>query len=270
MADQPAPQPPGRRPSRRLVIAVVLAVLVLAGVITGVVLGTSSPSRHPAALPVSTPPPTIAASSSATPTPSASPSPSATPTSARPSAPHEVVASSAPTEFEIKGPAFDIRANVCGMLNIRPLDPPGEQHHTVCWVKEGFGVPPGSTSGTTYILGHAWGQDDLEVLNGLSSTAMKQVLTATPVQVSGVDTYPVTAMDGYTLTLRTGSGVLTYTVRDAYAVSKNQAGYVQPLMNQTIPNRVVIITCGELNHRDYDYNIIVDAYLAGSVSAQHA
>ena len=60
--------------------------------------------------------------------------------------------------------------------------------------------------------------------------------------------------------------MLTYTVKDAYAVSKSQAGYVAPLMDQSIPNRVVIITCGELNHKDYDYNIIVDAYLTSSVA----
>ena len=28
-------------------------------------------------------------------------------------------------------------------------------------------------------------------------------------------------------------------------------------MNEHTPNRVVIITCAELNHVDYDYNIIV-------------
>ena len=28
--------------------------------------------------------------------------------------------------------------------DVRPLDPPGEQHHTVCWVDDGFGVRPGS------------------------------------------------------------------------------------------------------------------------------
>ena len=266
MVDQPTPQP-GRRPSRRVLLVVLLAVLLVAGAVTGIVLGTSTSPKHPAAVPLSspsTPAPTPITSPSSTPTPS--PAPSSTPTSV----PHEVVSSSAPTEFELKGPAFDIKAHVCGMLNIRPLDPPGEQHHTVCWVKEGFGVAPGTTSGTTYVLGHAWGQDDLEVLNGLSSTAMKQVLSAKPVKVSGIDTYPVTAINGYTLTLRTGAGVLTYTVRDTYAVAKDQAGYVQPLMNTTIPNRVVIITCGELNHHDYDYNIIVDAYLTSSRSTQPA
>jgi hypothetical protein len=35
-------------------------------------------------------------------------------------------------------------------------------------------------------------------------------------------------------------------------------------MNEHTPNRVVIITCGELNHIDYDYNIIVSAYLTSS------
>ena len=254
MAEHSAPQPPARRSWRRATI-VVAAVVVIAGAVTGVVLGTSSSPKHKAAL-APAPTPTI--------TQAAPPSPA--PTSAAPSVPHDVVAAAAPTSFEIKGAAFDIKAHVCGMLNIRPLDPPGEQHHTVCWVKEGFGVAPGSDSATTYVLGHAWGQDDQEVLNGLSSTAMTQVLKAKPVKVSGIDTYPVTAINGYKLTLTTPKGVLTYTVKDVYAVAKSQAGYVQPLMDQSIPNRVVIITCGELKHHDYDYNIIVDAYLTSSVA----
>ena len=262
MAELPAPQPPARR-SRRVLILVAVAILALVATITGVVLGSSGAPRHPAALPpVTTPSPTPTTPSPTPTTPS--PTPSSSPV------PHEAVSSSAPTQFELKGPAFDIKAHVCGMLNIRPLDPPGEQHHTVCWVKEGFGVAPGTGSGTTYVLGHAWGQDDLEVLNALSSTAMKQVLKTSPVKVSGIDTYPVTAINGYTMTLRTGTGLLTYTVRDTFAVAKEQAGLVQPLMDASIPNRVVLITCGELDHRDYDYNIIVYAYLTSSVAAQPA
>jgi hypothetical protein len=185
--------------------------------------------------------------------------------------PHDFVAAAAPTSFSIKGTAFTIKADVCGMDYVRPLDPPGNQHHTVCWVQHDFGVAPGSKAlGTTYVLGHAWARDRLEVLNALSEMAMRQVLPlrkqGRTTDVSGVPTYPVTKLDGYVVRLRTASGTMRYRVRDAYAVAKEQAGNVAPLMAEHTRNRVVIITCGELNGVDYDYNIIVEAYLTSSVA----
>ena len=255
---QPTPAPSHRR-RNIIVIAVVAAAMIAAGVTTGVLLSNRHHHKHP----VAQAPQTQAPITSATPT---TPAPSTT--APRP-VPHEVVAAAGPTAFELKGSGFDIKAHVCGMENVRPLDPPGEQHHTVCWVREGFGVAPGTKSGTTYVLGHAWGQDSNEVLNPLSEAAMKQVLkTKNPVPLAGVDTWPVTAMNGYLLTLRTPKGTLTYTVKDSYAVRKSEAGNVKPLMNETTPNRIVIITCGELNHHDYDYNIIVEAYLTSSVATK--
>ena len=255
---QPTPAP--RRRISKLMISVWVVAIIAVGVAVGVIATRSPAAKHHAA---ATAPTTGVATTPAAPTP--------TPSTSAPTAPaliHEVVAAAAPTAFELKGAGFDIKAHVCGMDYIRPLDPPGEQHHTVCWVKEGFGVAPGTSSGTTYVLGHAWGQDDQEVLNDLSSMAMKQVLTEEnkPVQLSGVDTWPVTAMNGYVLTLTTAKGTLKYTVKDVYAVRKSEAGYVKPLMDESTPNRVVIITCGELKHHDYDYNIIVDAYLTESIA----
>lgn len=255
MAAEETPPTPRRR-INTVLLAVGAAIIVAVGVTVGLLVTHSSGHKHPAAAPT----PSI------TPTPTPSSSVAASSSSAAP-IPHEVVAAAAPTQFELKGPAFDIKAHVCGMLNIRPLDPPGEQHHTVCWVREGFGVAPGTTSGTTYVLGHAWGQDSQEVLNALSEAAMKEVLAAKhSVPMSGVDTWPVTSMNGYILTLKTPKGTLNYTVKDVYAVRKSQAGNVQPLMNESTPNRVVIITCGELKHHDYDYNIIVDAFLSSSIA----
>jgi hypothetical protein len=179
---------------------------------------------------------------------------------------HQAVAPAVPTAFEIKGKAFDIKAKVCQMPYVRPLDPPGDQRHTVCWVDSQFGVAPGSSgAGTSYILGHSWAEAPL-VLNALSITAMKQVDTKHPVLVSGVPTYPVTALNGYTVTLTTATGRLTYAVRSAFAVSKEQAGNVAALMAAGTPNRVVIITCGVLNGQDIDDNVIVNAYLTSSVA----
>ena len=64
-----------------------------------------------------------------------------------------VVKLTGPSGFLLWRRAFDIKANVCQMKYVRPLNPPGDQIHTVCWVRKGFGVAPGSDSGgTSYIL----------------------------------------------------------------------------------------------------------------------
>jgi len=178
----------------------------------------------------------------------------------------------APVRFAVYGPAFRIRAHVCGMAAVFPLDPPGEQHHTVCWVDHGFGVAPGSDTATTYVLGHAWAEDSQEVLNKLSSRAMKQVLHEVAQHqvrmVDSVPTRPITNLDGYHLVLHTPAGTLRYVVRSAWAAPKAVAGYVHSVMNQKVPHRLVLITCGERNGTDYDYNIVVNAFLVSSVASR--
>ncbi|MGH4017651.1 MAG: sortase domain-containing protein [Pseudonocardiaceae bacterium] len=179
--------------------------------------------------------------------------------------PREFVAPAAPTGFEMSGPAFDIKADVCQMAYVRPLDPPGDQERTVCWVREDFGVAPGSDSGgTSYILGHAWAKTPL-IFNPLSELAMQEVTGQNPEMQSGVPTFPVKAINGYNIVLRTPNGTLTYTVTRTFAVSKSQAGDVESVMANT-PNRVVLITCGVKDGVDADYNIIVDAYLTSSTA----
>jgi hypothetical protein len=239
-----------------------VAALAVLATAAGVLI--TQRSHHHSAAPVvaeiAAPPP------APTPTHPVPAPPTSTKPVARAAAPHEAVAPAVPTAFEIKGKAFDITAQVCQMPFVRPLDPPGDQRHTVCWVDSQFGVAPGSSAaGTSYILGHSWAEAPL-VLNALSITAMKQVDTNHPVLVSGVPTYPVTVLDGYTITLTTATGRLSYTVRSAFAVSKEQAGNVAPLMAANTPNRVVIITCGVLNGVDIDDNVIVNAYLSSSVA----
>ncbi|WP_338185789.1 sortase [Jatrophihabitans sp.] len=261
MAETPPYQAPTGSKVRRRVLALAAVLVVVAAGAT-VLAWPRSTAGHPRAVPTYTPlPPSTSA-------PAPSPTPTPTPTPTKPAVPHDVVKPAGPVSFHFTGPSVNITATVCGMAKVFPLDPPGEQHHTVCWVKEGFGVAPGSHSATTYVLGHAWGQDDHEVLNQLSSRAMVDVLKAKPKYISGIRTYPVTDLNHDTLTLRTKNGTLKYTVADAYAVSKSQAGYVKPLMDTTIANRIVLITCGELDHRDYDYNIIVEAYLTSSIAAK--
>jgi hypothetical protein len=180
--------------------------------------------------------------------------------------PHEYVAAAAPSAFSYGGHGFTVQAHVCGMNYVRPLDPPGEQHHTVCWVQHDFGYAPGSAGqGTTYLLGHAWAEDPAEVLNPVSERATTQVLRQDRTRrLDGIRVHPVTALNGDVITLRTGTGVLAYTVRSAYAVDKAQTGNIRSLMDEHSRNRVALITCAELDGVDYDYNIVVNAFLIAS------
>jgi hypothetical protein len=236
-------------------VALTVAIAVILGV-TGCGASKSSFGREatgmPAGVPVPHPPPLFRDPPAGPPDP--------------PAVPHEFVAPATPTGFEMSGPAFDIKADVCQMNYVRPLNPPGDQKHTVCWVRKGFGVAPGSDSGgTSYILGHAWAKTPL-IFNPLSELAMQEVTGRDPEIQSGVRTFSVKAINGYNIVLRTPTGILTYTVTRAFAVSKSQAGDVKSLMANT-PNRVVLITCGVKGGVDVDYNIIVDAYLTSSTAA---
>jgi len=238
----------------RTKVALTVAVALILGV-TGCGPSESSSRREAPVVPAAVPAPNP---------PALPPDPPALPPDP-PAPPHEFVAPAAPTGFEMSGPAFDVKANVCQMKYVRPLDPPGDQKHTVCWVRKGFGVAPGSDSGgTSYILGHAWAKTPL-IFNPLSELAMQEVTGRNPELQSGVPTFPVKAINGYNIVLRTPTGTLTYTVTRAFAVSKSQAGEVKSLMANT-PNRVVLITCGVKGGVDVDDNIIVDAYLTSSTA----
>ncbi|PZS35471.1 MAG: hypothetical protein DLM58_03695 [Pseudonocardiales bacterium] len=231
-------------------------VLVAVGLAVGsAVHHATPPAQHRSAVPpaVVTPPPAAVVAP-------------VQPVHHAPTVPHDRVAAAAPSAFQIKGSAFDIKASVCAMENIRPLDPPGDQLHTVCWVRSGFGVAPGSKSGgTSYILGHAWAQAQL-VFNPLSELASKEIDQQHPVVRDGVATFPVKHLNGYRVTLHTRNGRLTYVVRRAFAVGKAQAAGVHSLMANS-PNRVVLITCAVAGGVDLDYNIVVYAYLVSSVAA---
>jgi hypothetical protein len=241
------------RPTKRAIVAAATA-LVAAGVAVGYAVHRPTPQAHR---------PSVAQPAIAVRPPAAVVAPVV---HRPPSPPHDRVAAAAPTAFRIKGAAFDIKANVCQMENVRPLDPPGDQLHTVCWVRSGFGVAPGSASrGTSYILGHAWAQAKL-VFNPLSELASKEIDQRHPRAEHGVATFPVKRLDGYRITLRTSHGTLTYLVRQAFAVRKMQAANVPSLMANS-PNRVVLITCAVAGGVDLDYNVVVYAYLISSVAA---
>jgi hypothetical protein len=185
-----------------------------------------------------------------------------------PGPPHDVVAPAAPTAFTLTGPRFTINASVCAMPNVRPYDPPGEQHHTVCWVRSGFGVAPSSDQpATSYLFGHSWAPDAHEVLNQASALATAEVLHVRPLKRNGVPVYPVRGLDGYRLVLRTSSGTLTYLVRNAYGVRKHQLGFITSWLDPTRPGRVVLTTCAERGGVDYDYNVVIEAYLESSAAS---
>ena len=240
-------------PRRRLAIVALLVALAVAAT---VLLWPAPDHSAPAAAAPATPTPTP---TQTTPTPTPTPTPKPKP---KPTLPK--LAAAVPTAFVMSGPQFVIRANVCGMDYIRPLDPPGDQMHTVCWVQHGWGVAPSNPStGTTYVLGHAWAEAQL-VLNPMSELAMNQVDMAHPSYEDGVAIYPVTDLNGYSITLAAGGGRFTYHVTRAFAVNKNDAGSINSVMDEHIPNRLVVITCGVHNGVDVDVNVIVYATLASA------
>ena len=182
--------------------------------------------------------------------------------------------------FVFMGPKFTIRANLCTMANIRPYDPPGDEHHNVCWVT-GYGGGPGSTKATTFLFAHSWAPDPLEVLNKASALATKEFLQAKPITMRSVtptadyvpyssrtQVFPVRSLNGYTILLNTKHGSYTYRVRNAYAVRKILLGDLWSWETTTVPGRLVLTTCSELNGVDYDYNVVFDAYLVTSPAAQ--
>lgn len=254
----PAAPPTNRR---RTLLAAALVALLAIGVGTYLWTRPAHRASHRAA-----PRPTPVVTRPTTQTTPSAPKPPPP----KPGPPHQYVAPAVPTSFTLTGKQFTINAHVCAMAPVFPLDPPGEQHHTVCWVTKGFGYAPGSHSQTSYVLGHAWAEDEQEVLNKLSAPATRQILHAKPVLRSGQKTYPVEGMKGYRLILHTPTGRLTYKVRAVWGAGKLDLGSVKSVMNQHVRNRIVLITCAERNGVDYDYDIVVEAYLYSSVRAKAA
>lgn len=250
---------PARAPRRRRIVVVTAIVAALAAGAVGTYLGLRG-GGHPAA----------AAARPTTPAPSPTPAtltPTVTPTPTprpAPTVPHDVVPAAAPTAFTLTGPHFTIRAHVCAMANVRPYDPPGEQRHTVCWVRDGFGVKPASHAATSYLFGHSWSVDPQEVLNRASAPVTREILHARPARLDGVPIYPAHALDGYRIVLHTRTGVLTYDVRRVYAVRKALLGGIASWEDASVRNRIVLTTCAELGGADYDYNVVIEAFLHSS------
>lgn len=250
----------GSRQRRALLLGAATVAALAAGSVV-IYLGSGKPTQSQAA------PPSTSATPSFASTPAPVPSAAPIPTPTRAAVPHDRVGKAGPTRFRVSGPEFTINAHVCAMANERPLDPPGEQHHTVCWVRNDFGEAPSSHSATTYVLGHSWAPDPQEVLNRLSAPATRQFLSTKTVLRDGIKIHPISVLDGYVITLWTPKGRLDYRVDDAYGVDKLQLGNVTSTVDDTVRNRVVLITCAELDGRDYEYNVVVSARLVSSRAA---
>jgi hypothetical protein len=249
------------RPRRSIFAAAVVAALAAAA-LTGYALHRPKPHDHVAAAPPSVPRPVHSAPASAS-APAAAP----VPKPRKQPAPREYVAPAVPTSFELAGRGFTIRAHVCAMSPVFPLDPPGEQHHRVCWVTRGFGERPGSNTATSYILGHSWAEDSQEVLNKASTRATRDILNERARRLEGVPIYPAKSLVGARIVLRTPAGTLGYRVRQAYGVDKLKLGSIRQVMNPKIRNRILLITCAERHGVDYDYDIVLDARLVSSKAA---
>ena len=243
---------------RRMLLAAAAGLVALVGTVSAIVLldSPSAPARQASSAPA-----VVTTSATPTPAPTAT-TPSPQP---KPTVPHERVPAGVPTAFTLRGHGFIIHAHVCAMAPVFPLDPPGEQHHTVCWVTKGFGYRPSSHSrGTSYVLGHSWAQDPLEVLNKASERATRDILHTQARRLDGVPIFPARSLLGSRITLRTPRGTLVYQTRNAFGVDKLKLGDIDSIMNPHVRNRVVLITCAELRGVDYEYNVVLDARLVSS------
>lgn len=191
-----------------------------------------------------------------------------------------VATSTAPTTTEVpvnSGPApagvgtftltgaTNVAATYDSMPYVLPLNPAGPQDTMVRWV-DGWGQSPATAElGTTYVLGHAWGQQKL-VFNPISETVTATADMATPVVVQGdegttVRRYVSTALNGSTIAMSDAAGSREWVVDTAYLVDKYDAAYDTGLINESIPGRIVLIACSVDGNVDLNYNVIVEGHL---------
>ena len=88
--------------------------------------------------------------------------------------------------FEMDGPATITGATYDSMPFVVPLNPAGPQDTMVRWVRDWGESPATAEQGTTYVLGHAWGQQKL-VFNPFSEVVTANVDLTAPTTVEGID-----------------------------------------------------------------------------------
>lgn len=163
----------------------------------------------------------------------------------------EPVVPAAPTALRIHEPGVDIDAIVVGMPFSSELVPPSCTNSpdpnckiTAHWVSDRLGTAPGyPTNNSTYILGHAWAEDD-RVFNALSQRLMQ---------------YGEESLNGYKITVETLNSVLVYKISGVVSPRKQEISQQYTVWN-TVPDRLVLIMCA----LDRDFNYIVLAQLIES------
>ena len=169
--------------------------------------------------------------------------------------------------FEMDGPATITGATYDSMPFVTPLNPAGPQATMVRWV-DGWGESPATAEqGTTYVLGHAWGQQKL-VFNPFSEVVTANVDLGAPTTVEGLDgvqvqRFTTSTLNGSHVRMTSGDGAgREWIVDNAFLVGKDQLGSDADLMNTEVPGRIVLIACAVDGYTDLDYNVIVTGHLA--------
>lgn len=169
--------------------------------------------------------------------------------------------------FEMDGPATITGATYDSMPFVTPLNSAGPQATMVRWV-DGWGQSPATAEqGTTYVLGHAWGQQKL-VFNPFSEVVTANVDLGAPTTVEGLDgvqvqRFTTSTLNGAHIRMTSADGAgREWIVDNAFLVGKEQLGSDADLMNTEVPGRIVLIACAVDGYTDLDYNVIVTGHLA--------
>ena len=169
--------------------------------------------------------------------------------------------------FEMDGPATITGATYDSMPFVVPLNPAGPQETMVRWVQDWGESPATAEQGTTYVLGHAWGQQKL-VFNPFSEVVTANVDLGAPTTVEGLDgvqvqRFTTSTLNGSHVRMTSGDGAgREWIVDNAFLVGKDQLGSDADLMNTEVPGRIVLIACAVDGYTDLDYNVIVTGHLA--------
>lgn len=146
-----------------------------------------------------------------------------------------------------------------------PLNPAGPQATMTRWV-DGLGVSPhNAKDGTVYLLGHAWGQQQLvfnpisEAITDAAINAPSEVVPYTEFEAHRKST---DVFNGATVTMDDGQGGrYTWEITDSWLSPKEDALYDQGIMDEKKPGRIIIIACSVDGTNDLGYNTIMEGFL---------
>lgn len=169
--------------------------------------------------------------------------------------------------FTMTGTASITGATYDSMPYELPLNPAGPQATMVRWV-DGWGQSPATAEhGTTYVLGHAWGQQRL-VFNPISEIVTQHVDFNRPTPVRGesgdmITRYQTDVLNGDVVTMTDAEGhSRRWMIDNAYLVDKYDAIDDAELVDTSIPGRIVLIACSVDGAVDLNYNVIATGHLA--------